>query len=99
MLNVTELYIYPVKSLGGIGLKNAVLTDRGFEYDRRWMLVDENNRFLTQRKVPQMALLRVELGEKGLTVRHKSEDRAALFIPFGPEGESCMVEVWDDRCE
>jgi uncharacterized protein YcbX len=99
MLSISELYIYPVKSLGGISLKSATLTDRGFQYDRRWMLVDGNHRFLSQREIPSMALLQVELSEKGLIVRHKTQDQAPLHIPLQPEGEPCMVEVWEDRCE
>ncbi len=61
MLTVTELYIYPIKSLGGIRAQSVLLTDRGFEHDRRWMLVDGNNRFISQREYPKMALLRVEI--------------------------------------
>ncbi|MDB5009625.1 MAG: hypothetical protein JWQ06_414, partial [Mucilaginibacter sp.] len=56
MLKINELYIYPVKSLGGIKVNKAYVTDRGLEYDRRWMLVDKYNRFISQREVAQMAL-------------------------------------------
>ena len=52
MLTVSELFIYPIKSLGGISVSSAKISDRGIDFDRRWMLVDENNRFLTQREVP-----------------------------------------------
>ncbi|MFY7838874.1 MAG: MOSC N-terminal beta barrel domain-containing protein, partial [Lacibacter sp.] len=52
MLSISHLYVYPIKSLGGIELTEARLTDRGIEHDRRWMLTDENNRFLTQREFP-----------------------------------------------
>ena len=68
MLTVSQLFIYPIKSLGGIAVTSATVTDRGFQYDRRWMLVDENNCFLTQRELPQMALLQVALSEDGLQV-------------------------------
>src|SRR6266567_8284204 len=98
MLSVSELYIYPIKSLGGISLKSAVLSDRGFEYDRRWMLVDKENRFLTQRELPSMALLQVGLSETGLSVQHKTFPHPPLFIPFQPEGETVIAEVWEDRC-
>ncbi|MGZ5134006.1 MAG: MOSC N-terminal beta barrel domain-containing protein, partial [Flavitalea sp.] len=40
MLVVSELFIYPIKSLGGIPVHSAKVTDRGLQYDRRWMLVD-----------------------------------------------------------
>jgi uncharacterized protein YcbX len=98
MLVVSELYIYPVKSLGGISVPSATLTDRGFEYDRRWMLVDGDHRFLSQRELPQMALLQVQLHEQGLIIRRKDSDRSSLLVPFEPAGESCMVSVWEDEC-
>lgn len=99
MLTISELYIYPIKSLGGISLKEATLTDRGFEHDRRWMLVDANNRFLSQREVAAMALLQVHLHEQGLFVQHKNKPGVNLLIPFEPTtGETIMVTVWSDRC-
>ena len=98
MLTVSELYIYPVKSLGGISVPSALLTDRGFEYDRRWMLVDTHHRFLSQRELPQMALLQVRLHEQGLIIHHKNIDQPPLLIPAEPTGESCQVSIWDDEC-
>ena len=97
-LTISELFIYPVKSLGGISVPSAVLTDRGFEYDRRWMLVDKDHRFLSQRELPQMALLQVQLHEQGLIVWHKKLDQSSLLIPFEPAGENCVVSVWEDEC-
>ena len=58
---VSELFVYPIKSLGGISLNEAEVTDRGFKYDRRWMLIDSNGNFLSQRKIPQMALISVDI--------------------------------------
>jgi len=57
MLNVSALYIYPIKSLAGIPVRTATLTDRGFANDRHWMLVDKDNNFLTAREYPQMAFM------------------------------------------
>lgn len=51
MIKVQSLHIYPVKSLAGIELSEAVLKNAGFEYDRNWMLVDEAGKFITQRNV------------------------------------------------
>jgi uncharacterized protein YcbX len=98
MLTVSELYIYPIKSLGGIPLDSAALTDRGFAYDRRWMLVDTENRFLTQRELPKMSLLQVQLREDGLLIQHKLLGDS-VQVPFKPAGASCTVTVWDDICE
>ena len=98
MLSVSQLYIYPIKSLGGIALNKAQVTDRGFQYDRRWMLVDENNQFLTQRIFPQMALLQVQVKEDSLLVQHK-KDGSSINVPFQPLGAAYKVQVWSDVCK
>ncbi|MBK6840423.1 MAG: MOSC N-terminal beta barrel domain-containing protein [Bacteroidetes bacterium] len=45
MLILTEIWIYPIKSLGGIRLDQSEVLGKGLRYDRRWMLVDGQNRF------------------------------------------------------
>lgn len=98
MLKISELYIYPIKSLGGISLQKAEVTDRGFKYDRRWVLIDNNNRFLSQREVANMALLKVGLGDNGLTVTNTT-NADSLFIPFTlAKNEFLEVTIWDDAC-
>jgi len=62
-LIVSALYAYPMKSAAGIALETASLDALGIAGDRRWMLVDQNNAFLSQRVLPRMALLRVRLSE------------------------------------
>jgi uncharacterized protein YcbX len=57
MLKITSIYIYPIKGLAGISLQTSKVEKRGLQYDRRWLLVDENGKFLTQRSHPNMALL------------------------------------------
>lgn len=98
MLQVSELYIYPIKSLGGIALSTAEITEKGFKYDRRWLLIDENNRFLSQREIAEMALLKVEITSKGLLVTY-SLSSEIILIPFKPQtAEQCRVTIWDDIC-
>lgn len=99
MLTVSELYIYPIKSLGGIALNSATLTDRGFEHDRRWMLVDDNNQFITQREVTAMALLKPQLTEQGLLIRNTQVAGEEQLVPFEPTmAGTTMVDVWSNRC-
>lgn len=96
MMQVSQLYIYPIKSLGGIAVTVVNITDRGFEYDRRWMLVDENNRFLSQREIAEMALLKVTITGNGLAVQHLNYPGDVLRIPFPPYcDEKIAVQVWD----
>ncbi|WP_439698010.1 MOSC domain-containing protein [Mucilaginibacter sp. AW1-7] len=97
MLQITELFIYPIKSLAGIPLTSAEVTSRGFKHDRRWMLVDGQNRFLTQREHPQMALIKVNIQSDGLLVSYHAN--GSIKIPFAYDTRSKHdVVIWDDTC-
>lgn len=97
-LIVQDIFIYPIKSLGGISLSQALVEEKGFRYDRRWMLVNEEGMFLTQRDYPQMSLLSVILEGKELVVFPKKDPERSIKIPIefalGPE---LTVTIWDDR--
>jgi len=100
MLQISELYIYPIKSLSGIAVKSAKITDRGFEHDRRWLLVDAENRFLTQREHPQMALLQPTIDNNELRITHKINNSAFIIsLKTPPSGGRGTVTIWDDTCE
>lgn len=95
MLQLSEIYIYPIKSLGGIRLSASLLTERGLAYDRRWMLVDKQG-FMTQRKFPKMTLLQVALREDHLAVVGP-DDTLPLSIPLAVESYfPRRVPIWDD---
>ena len=98
MYLVSELNIYPIKSLGGISVKEAKLTRQGLQHDRRWMLVDLNNRFITQKENHALSLLQVSLSETHLKVAHKHTEESIL-IPFVCEtNEEAVVKIFDDFC-
>jgi len=100
MIKVSQLNIYPIKSLGGISLPSVHITDRGFEYDRRWMLIDANNNFLTQREFPVMALLQVAITKDGLKVFHINDERVFIIIPFAPQKiERVATNIWGVPCQ
>lgn len=69
MAIVTGLFIYPVKSCGGIRLSEARLHETGLAHDRQWMLVDADDRFITQRTHPAMALIQTALEGDVLRLR------------------------------
>lgn len=95
-MRISEINIYPIKSLKGIGLDAAVVEERGLQYDRRWMLVDENDDFLTQRKFPVMATIAVSVADGGLSVSHGGD---VLIIPPEPEKPRIAhVKIWRNRC-
>jgi uncharacterized protein YcbX len=94
---ISQINIYPVKSLGGISLQTAKVTDRGLKYDRRWMVIDEDGMFLTQRTHPQMSLVKVILEDNNLTLTHKLNSTQQITFPVSQsDGKYIYVIVWDD---
>lgn len=97
MYTLSEINIYPIKSLGGINLQTSEVEDRGLKYDRRWVLVDETNTFFTQRDFPEMALIKVDIEDEGLKLQHKKKNIETLKIPFAFEhSKNGEVTIWDD---
>lgn len=97
-LVIQDLFIYPIKSLGGVRLSEAKVEEKGFELDRRWMLVDENGVFLSQRTFPQMAMLQVEIASATLKVFLRTNPEDFICIPLDVAMEETRtVSVWDDE--
>jgi hypothetical protein len=97
-MHISEINIYPIKSLKGISLETAHVEERGLQYDRRWMLTDAGGMFMTQREFPRMATISVWLEDDGLGV---AADRFGdVFIPFKPDtGNKQQVTIWQSVCE
>lgn len=57
---VTALTAYPVKSLGGVALAEAVVEERGLRGDRRWAVVDPDGTKVTAREEHALLGLRAE---------------------------------------
>jgi uncharacterized protein YcbX len=68
MAVISSLFVYPVKSCRGISVAEMGFDARGPCHDRRWMVVDENGQFITQRSAPQMALIQTRLSHEGVIV-------------------------------
>jgi uncharacterized protein YcbX len=97
---LSEITIYPIKSLSGISLQSSIVEERGLKYDRRWMLIYESGMFFTQRDHPQMALLQPQFNNGALSIKHKQEKLSPIEIPGKPDGNSeIMVTVWNDQCK
>ena len=97
-MQITSITVYPIKSLGGVSLHSARLESQGLQYDRRWMLIDpEEKKFLTQRQIPEMALLRIQIGEAYMKISHFTKDIPFLEIPLKPSGgDRFPATVWND---
>jgi uncharacterized protein len=94
---IAALHVYPVKSARGIALESAALTRTGLAHDRRWMIVGDNGRFLTQRELPRLALLEPALSESALQLR--APTMADIAIELSHQGERRAVTIWGHACE
>lgn len=73
-------------------MNSSVIENRGLQYDRRWLLVDEKGQFLTQREYPQMALFRADIEDNGLNFSFEGNK---LNIPFQANSEKIeTVKIW-----
>ena len=98
IMTLSEIWIYPVKSLGGIRLTEADVEERGLKYDRRWMIVDQDGLLVTQRQVNKMALIDVAIVENGLLISVRNDSEDEIFVPFEPiTNQELLVKVWDDE--
>ncbi|MCB9762968.1 MAG: MOSC domain-containing protein [Alphaproteobacteria bacterium] len=90
---VSALNLYPVKSLAGVAVPRVALDATGPAGDRRWMIVDEGGRFLTQRELPGMARFTPGLTPGGLRIQAPDGDTLAVPVP-PPDAPRAEVTVW-----
>jgi len=96
-ITISQLAIYPVKSFAQILLTSSQVQPFGLQHDRRWMVVDSNNQFVTQRQHARMCLIQPALhnGELHLSAPGMAD------LTLHPPSEITLrtVTVWRDRCE
>lgn len=91
-MQISGLYIYPIKSCAGLSVPSAKVLAAGLQHDRRWMLVDGEGKFLSQREHPKMATLGVTLVESGLLLAAPGLPDCVVTVPAS--GPQMGVVVW-----
>jgi uncharacterized protein len=95
---LSAIYLYPIKSCRGISVSSAQLNDWGLRYDRNWMLVTPNGKFITQREVPALALVETAIDSEFLKL--SAPGVTPLQLPLSEQaGDVIEVVVWRDRCQ
>ncbi|KAJ1968908.1 hypothetical protein IWQ62_000958 [Dispira parvispora] len=109
-VHVAQLFIYPIKSCGGIAVTDALVTKNGFLHDRYWVITDEAYHTLTQREVPRLVLVKPRI------VEHPEEPGLAPYLAITAVGynapelrlslyptveetskfKPCQVSIWKD---
>jgi uncharacterized protein len=99
-LILSQIIVYPIKSLAGVQMQQWWVEERGFRHDRRWLIIDDANRFVTQREYPQMVLIDVALRDEGIVLHHRTRSMPTLRVPYTPEtSERLTVQIWNDEVE
>lgn len=95
-MRISEINVYPIKSLGGVSLTDSIVEKRGLKFDRRWMLIDKSGKFLTQREFPKMATINIEILPNTLRVSNSSSEKIISFEPS--IDQTISVKIWSSRC-
>ncbi len=98
MIEMTQLYLYPVKSCGGMALDTLNLVATGPQYDRNWVITDADGSFLTQREHPRMALIQPRFEDGCLVL--SAPDVQPLAVPLDLSTAPHMpITVWRDTMQ
>ena len=92
---IARLFVYPVKSCAGVEVREALLTETGLDLDRAWMVVDANGRFVTQRQLPRLALVRPQIRTSEVVLR--APGMLALHLAIDAVEEPAKVRLWDEE--
>ncbi|MCA6078046.1 MOSC domain-containing protein [Fulvivirga sedimenti] len=93
---LAQIWYYPVKSLPGIRVKSALAGLRGLEGDRRFMLCDQDNRFISVRQRKELYRFNVAISHDMLVISHPDEPTPCRLNLNPVHGEELQVTVWDD---
>jgi uncharacterized protein YcbX len=91
---LSDLFVHPIKSCAGIGVRDALLVETGLDFDRAWMVVDEHGEMLTQRELPRMALIQPTFKTSELMLR--APGMLALHLRLDTVEAATRVRVWSD---
>jgi len=97
-IELSHIFIYPVKSISGISLSISKITPAGLKNDRRWMIINDKNMFVTQRLHPELSLININLEEN--MIQLTAPDMSSIHLPVELiEGDSVSVRIWSDTVD
>jgi uncharacterized protein YcbX len=102
IIKVKEIWIYPIKSCKGISPISWKISKRGFEYDRSFMLIDNNNKFISQRTYPKMCFIEtnIDINNNILIIKAPGMKKELEISLTNENGlEKVIVNIWGDECD
>lgn len=101
-MRLASLHVYPLKGARGISLERADALTGGLRHDRRFLLLDADGKFITQRSHPRLALVTTALSADGSSLAIGMPGGSATEVPLGAGaagGPRRVVRIWDDDVE
>lgn len=99
MVQVHQLFLFPIKSLGPISVEQVEVEVAGFKGDRRFMLVDLQGKFITQRTRPDLTRFQLSLHAGGYLVTDQTTGLSKVLLINAPLLESVEADLWDDHLQ
>ncbi|MEH0542101.1 MOSC domain-containing protein [Streptomyces sp. B21-105] len=93
-----SIHVHPVKALRGQAPREAVVEPWGLAGDRRWALIDDGGKVVTQRQQPRLALAAAELLPGG-GVRLSAPGRPPLSVAVPDPAARVPLEIFRDKVE
>ncbi len=94
--HVSELMIFPIKSLGGIRVNSMEVTAAGPRYDRRWMLV-KDGKFYSQRQNSRLALIKTEISGNQIVLSCEGHTSVPIPLEYEDGDVRKTVAIWGDE--
>lgn len=96
MINLARLYVHPVKSMRGLELSHAQVTESGLAFDRILMITDTNGMFITARQYPFLVCFTPALLFNGVSITAPDgQSRTVSFSKFSTSHST--TEVWGNQ--
>ncbi|MEL7161194.1 MAG: MOSC N-terminal beta barrel domain-containing protein, partial [Bacteroidota bacterium] len=97
-MQVTNLYRYPVKSLGGQSVSALEPEIRGFQDDRRWMFIEPDGMFISCRAFPSLLWYAAEVDGDELRFVRIADGATVGAVAGARNGSQRLeVEVWGTK--
>lgn len=94
MIRLSEINIFPIKSMAGISVTSSDVESQGLKYDRRLMLVDGSGKFITARKYPRLLHISCRLVVDGIELTLPNGQ--ALMVNYSEFTQPIVTTIWRD---
>ncbi|MCG3864064.1 MULTISPECIES: hybrid-cluster NAD(P)-dependent oxidoreductase [unclassified Photobacterium] len=92
---LSQLNIFPVKSIAGISQSKVWVEKQGISFDRRFMVATLSGDMITARKSPKMVKVKAALIADGIVLSY--EDKACLVLKYAQfDMAEASSRVWGD---